>query len=106
MKIILEEKTDSELPIVRVSEEGADNRDDVENSEKEITTENGNSNCPVEKELRRQGITLKALVTDNPRLSLDWQPFRAVTQCSCASPINSLTRKVSFYVRCHYNKYT
>ena len=93
MKIILEKKTDSSLEMVGKPEEVADNRKDVENSEEEITTENGNLNCPVEKELRRQGITLKALVTDNPRLSLDWQPFRAVTQCSCASPINSLTRK-------------
>ena len=53
-------------------------------------------NCPVETELRRQGITMNDLTTDNPRLSLDWQSFQGVTQCSCAAAIEYLTRKVRF----------
>jgi hypothetical protein len=109
MKLILEGETDNDVEIVKGGSEGAaDNLDDVERSEREVTTtENVNTNCPVEKELRRQGITLKELVSDNPRLSLDWQPFRAVTQCSCASPIDSLTRKVSFYNNAsfHFSRY-
>lgn len=52
----------------------------------------------IETELRRQNLTLNELVSDNPRLSLDWQSFRKVVQCSCASPINSLTRKVSLVI--------
>lgn len=97
MKIILDKDTDNDLKIVNGPEEGVDKVGD-ERSEGEITTttDNENPSCEVEKELRRQGITLSELVSDNPRLSLDWQPFRGVTQCSCASPIDSLTRKVSF----------
>jgi hypothetical protein len=97
MKVILDEETDNDLK--NGPEEGIEKLGDDERSEGEITTttENENSNCLVEKEFRRQGITVNELVTDNPRLSLDWQPFRGVTQCSCASPIDSLTRKVSFF---------
>ena len=90
MKIILDEESDNVLKI-----NGPEPNECV--SDGEITTKSTDENpsCEVEKELRRQGITLNELVSDNPRLSLDWQPFRGVTQCTCASPIGSLTRKVS-----------
>lgn len=93
MKIILDEESDNVVKIngPEVNECANDGNDG------EITPKSTNENpsCEVEKELRRQGITLNELVSDNPRLSLDWQPFRGVTQCICASPIGSLTRKVS-----------
>lgn len=90
MKVILDGESDNVLKIT--------NSPEPKEYVDEITTPKAtdeNPGCEVEKELRRQGITLKELVSDNPRLSLDWQPFRGVTQCTCASPIGSLTRKVS-----------
>lgn len=99
MKIILDGENDNSSEIVNGP---ATDRslDEIGNgSEEKITTskDSENPSCIVEKELRRQGITLNELVSDNPRLSLDWQPFRWVTQCTCASPIDALTRKVSLY---------
>ena len=101
MNIILKEKNGDEINSVDKPErnENFDKVGDLtEKNEREITATTDSQNDgsdEVEKELRRQGITLNELVSDNPRLSLDWQPFRGITQCKCASPIDSLTRKVS-----------
>lgn len=102
MKIILDGKNDNNSEIVNgpATDQSLDETGNSNNkaSEKITTSKNSeNPSCIVEKELRRQGITLNELVSDNPRLSLDWQPFRWVTQCTCASPIDALTRKVSLY---------
>ncbi len=32
-----------------------------------------------------------------PSFSIEWKSLRGVTQCSCGSPIDYLTRKVSIY---------
>lgn len=103
MKIILDGKNDNNSEVVNgpATDHSLDAIGNSNNkgSEEKITSSKDieNPSCIVEKELRRQGITLNELVSDNPRLSLDWQPFRWVTQCSCASPIDALTRKVSLY---------
>lgn len=100
MKIILEGGNDSDLHNgpEKNSDEVEDSKDTKNDNEISTTSaENESPSSIVEKELRRQGISLNDLVSDNPRLSLDWRPFRGVTQCTCASPIDTLTRKVSFH---------
>lgn len=109
MKKILEEDTGniSENKVVdgpNVEKElDTDSSSDVNNHSEQVqndmqiketpATNDENRICAIEKELRRQGITMNDLTNDNPRLSLDWQSFRGVTQCSCATPLDPLTRK-------------
>ncbi|XP_028412790.1 myotubularin-related protein 8-like [Dendronephthya gigantea] len=96
MKIILEEGgNDSDLHNgpEKNSDEVEVSKDTKNEESTSTSTENKCLSSIVQKELRRQGISLNDLVSDNPRLSLDWRSFRGVTQCSCASPIDTLTRK-------------
>lgn len=85
-----------------VNEERQENNSKVQNTDIEP---NGKFECMIEKELRRQGITMNDLTYDNPRLSLDWQTFRGFTQCLCAAPIDSLTRKVRCFSKKSVNMY-
>lgn len=109
MKSILEEDTGKILENSTVNDPNVEKEVDTEGNlvlnkrpsegnsgvqDKETVPTDNSCVSVIEKELRRQGITMNDLAYDSPRLSLDWQPFRGVTQCSCATPIDFLTRKV------------
>ena len=55
----------------------------------------GSLPADLQKNLKRQGLTVEDLLQSAPPFALDWKSVRDVFQClTCAAPIDFLSRKV------------